>query len=86
VALRETAQGLSDLIHSRQSQLSLARVALLLLAFPAIFSLAQPLFIEKHEKQQKEENGMRGTVREDRLPAWMLQVLPWEALVLWYSP
>jgi hypothetical protein len=37
-------------------------VAGLLLAFPAIFPASATL-IEKHEKQQKEKNGMSGTVR-----------------------
>jgi hypothetical protein len=37
-------------------------IAGLLLAFPAIFPASATL-IEKHEKQQKEKNGMSGTVR-----------------------
>jgi hypothetical protein len=37
-------------------------IAGLLLAFPAIFPASATL-IEKHEKQQKEKNGMNGTVR-----------------------
>ena len=37
-------------------------IAGLLLAFPAIFPASATL-IEKHEKQQKEKNGMKGTVR-----------------------
>jgi hypothetical protein len=37
-------------------------IAGLLLAFPAIFP-ANATLIEKHEKQQKERNGMKGTVR-----------------------
>lgn len=37
-------------------------IAGLLLAFPAIFPASATL-IEKHEKQQKEKHGMRGTVR-----------------------
>ena len=37
-------------------------IAGLLLAFPAIFPASATL-IEKHEKQQKEKNGINGTVR-----------------------
>jgi hypothetical protein len=37
-------------------------IAGLLLAFPAIFPASATL-IEKHEKQQKEKNGMKGSVR-----------------------
>jgi hypothetical protein len=37
-------------------------IAGLLLAFPAIFPASATL-IEKHERQEKEKNGMKGTVR-----------------------
>jgi hypothetical protein len=67
----------------------------LFLAFPAIFPAAATL-IEKHEKQKKEDAGLRGTVRGrkaagvDAAGAWMgslgllvFAALVWKELAQW---